>query len=72
MDSVQDSREERRQAALRVEIAARLSRVRSGLTDTEFSELVESAAQTAARFREIDAKPGVGGAAGPDGPASLG
>jgi len=63
-DSVQDLREERRQA-LRAQIAARLSRVRGGLSDTEFTELVESVAQTAERFREIDAKEGPHGAADP-------
>ncbi len=51
-----ESREERRQA-LRAQIAIRLARVRGGLTDTEFADLVESVALTAERFREIDAHP---------------
>ena len=60
-DGVQDSREERRQA-LKEQIAVRLSRVRGGLTDGEFAELVESVVQTAERFREIEAKPVTRGA----------
>lgn len=49
-----ESREERREA-LRAQISTRLARVRGGLTDTEFADLVESVAVTAERFREIDA-----------------
>ena len=40
----------------------RLSRVRGGLTDGEFAELVESVVHTAERFREIEAKPVTRGA----------
>jgi hypothetical protein len=52
MDS---SREERRQQ-LWDELVTRLERVRGGLTDVEFDELVTSVERTA-RFAEIDAGP---------------
>ena len=35
-------------------IAARLRRVRGGMTDTQFAQLVSNVARTAERFAEID------------------
>ena len=49
-------RDERRQQ-LRAELVARLQRVRGGMTDAEFDDLVSAVELTAARFAEIDAAP---------------
>ena len=38
-------------------IAARLDRVRGGMTDTDFAQLVGDVARTARRFAQIDAGP---------------
>ena len=46
-----------RRKQLRAELIARLERVRGGLTDAEFDDLVTSVERTAARFAEIDAGP---------------
>jgi len=42
---------------LRVELIARLERVRGLMTDAEFDTLITSVERTAARFAEIDAGP---------------
>jgi hypothetical protein len=49
-----DGKNERYQQLLAA-IAARLDRVRGGLTDTEFAQLVADVARTAERFAQIDA-----------------
>jgi len=49
-----DGKDERHQQRLAA-IAARLDRVRGGMTDTEFARLVGDVARTAARFTQIDA-----------------
>ena len=51
-----DGKNERHQQLLAA-IAARLDRVRGGMTDAEFAQLVGDVARTAARFSQIDAGP---------------
>ena len=49
-----DGKNERHQQLLAT-IAARLDRVRGGMTDTDFVQLVGDVARTAGRFAQIDA-----------------
>jgi hypothetical protein len=51
-----DGKNERHQQLLAT-IAARLDRVRGGMTDAEFAQLVGDVARTAGRFAQIDAGP---------------
>src|SRR5689334_20454600 len=51
-----DGMNERHQRLLAT-IAARLDRVRGGMTDTDFAQLVGDVARTAGRFAQIDAGP---------------
>ena len=51
-----DGKHERHQQLI-AGIAARLDRVRGGMTDAEFAQLVTDVARTAQRFTQIDAGP---------------
>ena len=52
-----DDHDQRRQR-LYATMAARLERVRGGLTDAQFAQLLAEMVRTAERFAEIEAKPG--------------
>jgi hypothetical protein len=54
-----DAADDRRRAR-RVEIEARLRRVRGAMTDAEFERLVSAVVRTAERFDDINAGTGVG------------
>ncbi len=52
-----DDHDQRRQWLYAI-MAARLQRVRGGLTDAQFAQLLADMVRTAERFAEIEAKPG--------------